>query len=229
MTAKQMKALEAASDELGVSYSRLMDNAGSAAAAFIRRTTDVLNKNCMVFCGRGNNGETALWRRASCWSINNVIVVLADGLPRTETSYQMYDQARRMELTFFDYETDEESVQKYLPLPTLWWMPSSAPAFMGELSEKFRSVCRQINDAVAAVISPGFPSGVDTDSGYVAEGAVQADFTVAFDSLKPPICWHPPAGSADRWWRWISASPPRPGEYELPLYGVRAGDGLLRY
>lgn len=45
LTAKQMKVLEARSDELGVSYSRLMDNAGSAAAALIRRTTDVLNKN----------------------------------------------------------------------------------------------------------------------------------------------------------------------------------------
>lgn len=186
LTAKQMKVLEARSDELGVSYSRLMDNAGSAAAALIRRTTDVLNKNCMIFCGRGNNGGDGfvVARKLQEYGAN-VIVVLADGLPKTEISYQMYDQARRLDLTFFDYETDEVSVHKYLSTADIVVDALFGTGFHGELSEKFRSVCRQINNAVAAVVALDFPSGVDTDTGHVAEGAVRADFTVAFDSLKP--------------------------------------------
>ena len=186
LTGKQMRAVEQRSDELGVSYSRLMDNAGSAAAALIRRTTDVLNKNCMIFCGRGNNGGDGFVVARKLLEYGaNVVVVLADGLPRTEISYQMYDQARRQDMTFFDYETDAESVQKYLTAADIVVDALFGAGFHGELSEKFRSVCRQINDSVAAVVALDLPSGVDTDSGHVAEGAVRADFTVAFDSLKP--------------------------------------------
>ena len=40
----------------GISYLRLMENAGTAAARFIRETVDTKNKNVVVVCGVGNNG-----------------------------------------------------------------------------------------------------------------------------------------------------------------------------
>ena len=52
----EMKLAEKCSDELGINYTRLMENAGSAAAAFIRRTFDLTGRRCAVVCGSGNNG-----------------------------------------------------------------------------------------------------------------------------------------------------------------------------
>ena len=110
-----MKALEAASDELG----RLLlpaDGQRRLCSCRLypphhRRAEQKLHG--LLWTGK-QWGDGFVAARKLLEYKANVIVVLADGLPRTETSYQMYDQARRMELTFFDYETDEESVQKYL-------------------------------------------------------------------------------------------------------------------
>ena len=56
LTVDQMKTEERLSDEMGVTYQRLMENAGCAAAAFIRRTlSSVSGRNFMIFCGSGNN------------------------------------------------------------------------------------------------------------------------------------------------------------------------------
>ena len=56
-TIPQMKKAERLSDEMGVTYQRLMENAGCAAAAYIRkRLRSIVGKNFMIFCGSGNNG-----------------------------------------------------------------------------------------------------------------------------------------------------------------------------
>ena len=57
VTSKQMKQIEQNSIQYQMSYLRLMENAGCAAANFILQTLhDVSDLNCIVFCGKGNNG-----------------------------------------------------------------------------------------------------------------------------------------------------------------------------
>ena len=57
-TAAEMRALDArAIRELGIPGSRLMDNAGSAAAALIARgLAPIRGKSVVIVCGKGNNG-----------------------------------------------------------------------------------------------------------------------------------------------------------------------------
>ena len=79
----------------------------------------------------------------------------------------------------------------------------------------FTSVCDNAVDTLcisAFVLAVDLPSGINTDTGEVAEGAAHADLTVTFDSYKPlhmaetsaPLCgkivcadigirdeWHP--------------------------------------
>ena len=57
VTSKQMKQIEQNSIQYQMSYLRLMENAGCAAAQFIAQTLhDVNGLNCVVFSGKGNNG-----------------------------------------------------------------------------------------------------------------------------------------------------------------------------
>ena len=57
VTPEQMKQLEKLTDESGVSYLEMMENAGTALAAVIlERLKDKSNKNVLFLCGSGNNG-----------------------------------------------------------------------------------------------------------------------------------------------------------------------------
>ena len=79
VTSKQMKQIEQNSIQYQMSFLRLMENAGCAAARLIADTLhDVNGLNFVVFCGKGNNGgdgfvaarllATALWLPASSTS-----------------------------------------------------------------------------------------------------------------------------------------------------------------
>ena len=45
VTVQRMKEIEKASNDAGIDYLRLMENAGSAAAAFIRKKADIRGRN----------------------------------------------------------------------------------------------------------------------------------------------------------------------------------------
>lgn len=59
------------------------------------------------------------------------------------------------------------------------------PASTGSWMNSTKRPGALMNNAIAAVFSLDVPSGVDCDAAKAAEGAVQADFTIAFDHLKP--------------------------------------------
>ena len=87
--------------------------------------------------------------------------------------------------------------------------------FHGELRPSGLAACRlirRLHNGGAFVLAVDLPSGINTDTGEVAEGAAHADLTVTFDSYKPlhiaeasaPLCgkivcadigirdeWHP--------------------------------------
>ena len=57
LNSEQIKAVEAAADESGISYLRLMENAGAACAKAIRTRFDPTDKRrVVVLCGKGKNG-----------------------------------------------------------------------------------------------------------------------------------------------------------------------------
>ena len=60
--------------------------------------------------------------------------------------------------------------------------------FHGELRPSGLAACgliRRLHKGGAFVLAVDLPSGINTDTGEVAEGAAHADLTVAFDSYKP--------------------------------------------
>lgn len=56
--------------------------------------------------------------------------------------------------------------------------------FHGEMDVRRRQITEKINSAIAAVFSLDVPSGINCDTGEAAQDAVNADFTIAFDSYK---------------------------------------------
>ena len=187
LTVEQMKTEERLSDEMGVTYQRLMENAGCAAAAFIRRTlSKVERKNFMIFCGNGNNGGDGFVVARKLFEEGaNVIVVLCSGLPRSDEAKYMYNCVIQAGITMLDIELDRGKVDEFLGGADIIIDALFGTGFAGEFRAPFDEIAEMINSDLAVKISLDIPSGVNAETGLAAKNSVKADFTVAFEAAKP--------------------------------------------
>ncbi len=186
LTAEQMRQTEKEAEIYGLSAHRLMENAGSAAAAFIRRTFEPEGRNCMIFCGAGNNGgDGYVVARKLIESGANVLVAQVGGKPKGDEALGMFETVGLMGMPVLNFEQEYERTLGVLEKADIVVDAIYGTGFRGELDTWAEQACAAINGAIVAVVSLDMPTGVECDTGRVAEGAVKADFTVAFDSKKP--------------------------------------------
>jgi len=186
VTAGQMRKIEENSLQYDMTYQRLMENAGSAAAMFIRGTFKIEGLNCMIFCGSGNNGgDGFVTARKLIENGANVLVALVGGEPKSDEAKTMYKTIELMGMPVLKLSESFDKVMEVLEKADIIVDAIYGTGFRGELGQWERAACVAINNAIAAVVSLDVPSGVECDTGKAATDAVTADFTVAFDSLKP--------------------------------------------
>ena len=187
LTVEQMKTEERLSDEMGVTYQRLMENAGCAAAAFIRKTlTNVAGRNFMIFCGSGNNGGDGLVVARKLFEEGaNVIVVLCGGIPRSDEAKYMYNCVIQAGITMLDFELDRKKVDEFLCGADIIIDALFGTGFSGEFRAPYDEIVEMINSDIAVKISLDIPSGVNAETGLCAKNSVRANFTVAFEAAKP--------------------------------------------
>lgn len=186
VTAGQMRQIENNALEYALSMERLMENAGSAAAAAIRRTVEVGGKYVTIFCGRGNNGgDGFVVARQLFTNGANVAVVLTDGEPATAQAKTMYEWLQNMDIPVVQYGSEMEYLTGRLAETDLLVDAVYGTGFHGALDARHRDICRLINGVDAPTVSLDIPSGVNADTGLADPDAVCADYTVMFDSLKP--------------------------------------------
>ena len=182
VTAAQMKEIERAGNAHGLPYLQMMENAGLAAYTQLRARLP-LGGALLIVCGKGNNGGDGLvmaraaaqdagaW--SSCWP------------RRPQTPDAMTNYARLEDLP----------VTKCRDAAALAAQPFDAvvdalygTGFHGSLRPAGLAACALMNrqrESGAFVLAVDLPSGINTDTGEAAEGAVRADLTVTFDSCKP--------------------------------------------
>lgn len=187
LTVEQMKAEERLSDEMGVTYQRLMENAGCAAAAFIRKTlSSVAGRNFMIFCGSGNNGgDGFVVARKLFEEKANVIVVLCGGMPRSDEAKYMYNCLIQAHITVLDFDMDRRKVDTFLEGADIIIDALFGTGFAGEFRAPYDETAKMINSALSVRISLDIPSGVNAETGLAAKDSVKANFTVAFEAAKP--------------------------------------------
>lgn len=186
-TIEQMKRAERLSDEMGVTYQRLMENAGCAAAAFMRKNLrGIVGRNFMIFCGSGNNGGDGFVVARKLFEDGaNVIVVLCGAPPRTDEAKYMYNCILDAGITILDWTADNTKVCEFIGGADIIVDALFGTGFSGEFRPPFDEIAAAINSASAVKISLDIPSGVNAATGEAAKGAVAAAYTVAFDAQKP--------------------------------------------
>ena len=186
VTSKQMKQIEQNANGLGVPYLTMMENAGSQAAEYIRRTLKQLEGlKVAVFCGKGNNGGDGLVVARRLFQMGcDVNVILCDGVPSTNDAQTMYNQAVELGIPMLHMDAGEEILALMQEVDVVVDAIYGS-GFHGEMDELHQALCTLMNSAIAAVFSLDIPSGIGCDSGEISPNAVMADFTIVFDSLKP--------------------------------------------
>lgn len=186
VTTEQMKALERQSDEAGVSYLKLMENAGQKLAEYITELTSSRDTDILFLCGTGNNaGDCFVAAGILSQRKIKVKIALVCGKPKTELSQQTLARLSDVVPVTDDSEEIHEAVRKASCIVDGVF----GTGFHGELSENI-AVILGINKT-ALKIAVDVPSGGNAATGGASEGCFNADYTVTFGYKKFGMTQYP--------------------------------------
>lgn len=195
LSEEQIKELERSADESGISYLRLMENAGSACAKVIRQRFDKTDKrNVIVVCGKGKNGgDGFVAARKLCENGYNVRVLFAAGKPDAENSVEMLSRIREMNIAFQNYDEDKTAAERSIVSADIIVDAIFGTGFRGTADEKFSRIFKVMTQSSGYVVSIDLPSGVEADKNTACGTVVKADLTIAIIALKNSLIYYPTA------------------------------------
>lgn len=177
MRAMDRKAIE----ELGISEEILMENAGRAAFAILRRAGGgVAGRRYALFCGVGNNGGDGLVvaRHLLAGGATPLVLLVGDPARFRGAARTNWEIVRRLPIAILPL-TDAGVRSAVLHSAAV------VDALFGtgldrDVGGTFREAIDLINASGRPVLSLDIPSGVNGDTGAVMGAAVRADDTVSF-------------------------------------------------
>jgi NAD(P)H-hydrate epimerase len=232
VTTAQMRALEQAAVEAGVSEQQLMEEAGLAAAQEAWMAVGAIEqRGILVLVGPGNNGGDGLVaaRQMVQWGAIPYVYLLRSR-PDDDPQWRALIEA---EVPWTSVEEDPgfERLEALLQdasaivdgLLGIGASPRERP-IEGDLAE----VLRRVNDTRSRIPPPQIialdvPTGVDADSGYADPHALRADLTVTFGFPKVGLYSIPGREYAGRVVPVELSLPPGSGE-RLPYEELRLRD-----
>ena len=167
VTAAQMKKIEQAGDAHDLPYLQMMENAGLTAYAELQEQFPHPGRLLVVSAKDG-------------WSVT---VLLAEGEPKTADAIHNFERLHSLPVHICADGSVLETQRFDAVVDALY-----GTGFHGELRPSGLAACgliRRLHKSGAFVLAVDLPSGINTDTGEVAEGAAHADLTVTFDSYKP--------------------------------------------
>ena len=195
LSCSQVKRIEETASESGISYLRLMENAGSACAKVIRNRFDKTDlRNVTVICGKGKNGgDGFVIARKLNDNGYKVNVILAMGKPSADTACEMFARLgdSGVEAELFD-KSNKNQLSRISDCDILVDCIFGT-GFTGLPDERTAEIFELINQSRAYVISVDVPSGLCADSSEINGPAVKADLTVAAIACKYALVYYPSA------------------------------------
>ncbi|MEX2223803.1 MAG: NAD(P)H-hydrate dehydratase [Candidatus Rokuibacteriota bacterium] len=206
-TAAEMRALDArAIRDLGIPGSRLMDNAGSAAAASItRHLAPIRGKSVVIACGKGNNGGDGFVvarRLRARGAVVRVFLVAgraevrgdaADALARWRGRVEEIRSARDLSVLARALDRADGVVDALLGTG----LTDGARGLVAASIDLINRTCgREGGRSGVPVFAVDLPSGLSADHGTLLGPTIAASRTLTFAGLKRSLLLHPAAARA---------------------------------
>ena len=192
VTPEQMRILEQLTDQAGVSYSQMMENAGKALAEILLEEYPDKN-NFLFLAGTGNNGGDCFVAAACLKQAGKqVILAMPLGEPKTEISRNAYQKALENQITVrmkdqvYAEENDSDFETAEIIIDGLF-----GTGFHGELSEELENLLDGIILEGVPIVACDIPSGGDGLTGQESPGTCLADLTVTFGAEKIGMSQYP--------------------------------------
>lgn len=192
VTPEQMRILEQLTDQAGVSYSQMMENAGKALAEILLEEYPD-QKNFLFLAGAGNNGGDCFVAAFYLKQAGKQVVIdLPLGEPKTEISRSVYQKALenqitvRMEDQVYAEENESDFETAEVIIDGLFGI-----GFHGELPEELQNLLDWITLEGTPIVACDIPSGGDGLTGQVSPGTCLADLTVTFGAEKIGMSQYP--------------------------------------
>jgi NAD(P)H-hydrate epimerase len=191
LTRRQVRQIDQlAVEQLKIPSILLMENAGRGAAEWIHGKWSEGPGSVAIFCGTGNNGGDgfviARHLHNHGWRVR--IYLVGDERRLAADAAVNYEIIRAMEIPV-EKLTTEQAILAAGAAPAPEDVVVDAllgTGFSGEVREPVAGAIRAINAAsVRGVVAVDVPSGLDCDTGEVANVAVRATATVTFVAAKP--------------------------------------------
>lgn len=195
LTCEEMKQVEQYTAKYGLSYQRMMENAGAACTRNIRNIIEKdssRKRNVVVVCGKGNNGgDGFVVARKFSENGYNVCVVLATGYPTSAEAVYMYKMVVDLSISTVWYDADKFKTIQTIKNADVIVDAIFGFSFYGSISPELYDIFDAMNSSKALKFAIDIPSGVYCDSGYKDDKCFKADYTIAISALKCAHIVHP--------------------------------------
>lgn len=195
LTAAQIRQIEEKADQSGISYLRLMENAGTACARAIRKRFDGTEKRrVVVLCGKGKNGgDGFVVARKLNENGYRVQVISVFGAPAADNAAEMFSRLADTGVHVSSYNEYDAAQKRSIESADILVDAVFGTGFSGVVNEKVSALFNLISNSEAYVVSIDLPSGMEADSSCVTGAVVKADLTVAVMALKNALVYYPSA------------------------------------
>lgn len=185
-TAAEMRRAEQWAVNRGASFEELMENAGQGVAKdLLKRINDgkLSKPHCvLIICGKGNNaGDGLVIARVLAEHSISVKLLFVLGRELSELAQLNLDRLAPFNIEFSD-DADESLFNDEVD-----WIIDAVfgTGYIGELPEHVARVMALANQAEAYRITLDVSTGLNCDSGQLAEHTFDADLCYAFAAYKP--------------------------------------------
>ncbi len=197
LNSDEMKLVEQYTAKYGLSYQRMMENAGAACARNIRNVIEkekAPRRNIVVVCGKGNNGgDGFVVARKFSENGYNVCVVLASGYPGSQEATYMYKLVLDLSIPTVWFDADRVKAIQTIKNADVIVDAVFGFSFYGTIGDDLKVLLDEMSNAKGLKFAVDVPSGVYCDSGYNDPNCFKADYTIAISALKPAHITHPAA------------------------------------
>ena len=177
-----------AGEAFGITTEVLMENAGRNIAEEIEKIYgNLIDKNIVIFAGKGNNGGDAFV--AARW-LNNKgakikIILLANLHEINKAASHMLKICDKCAIEIIQFEEQELDMIEIITLRADIIIDGILGiGFKGELTGIYQTACRLINSVNKTVIAIDVPSGINADTGAAATDAIRAKCTISMCMAK---------------------------------------------
>lgn len=184
ITGSEMAVVDANAAALGVSRKQLMESSGNAVAGVVRQVATP-GDTVTVLAGRGNNGGDAFVAARFLDEFDVSVRLL--GRAETITTDIARENWDALHTGGYDVAEVRDSTALELEDADVLVDAMLGTGIRGDLREPEASAARLLNEAESPVVSVDVPSGLDTETGVLAENAVETDYVVTFHAAKPGL------------------------------------------